>query len=95
VFEFSGFFSSFSGSFVHNLNEFLSLGILGVSLSLLLGSKGDEVIKNLLEFGDSLFDVSDFGVVSVEVLITSGLVGSVVGIVFLLVGDVSVFNFIE
>jgi len=51
-----------------------------------------QVIEDDLELGVLLFGVGDFVGQSSEVIITSGLEGFVVGIVFLLVSDVSIFD---
>ena len=87
-----GFLRSLVGGFVHNLLEFLLLHELGGSLGVLLVSLTVQVIKDNLEFGVLLFGIGDFVGQSSEVIITSGLEGFVVSIVFLLVSNVSVFD---
>lgn len=86
---------SLSHGLIHNLLEFLLLGVLGVALGLSLVSKGDEVVKDGLEFGGSLFGLGDFVVKTSKVVVTLGLESAVVGIVFLLVSDVSVLNLVK
>lgn len=90
-----GFFGSLVGGFVHNLLEFFLFHEFGGSLGVLLVSFSIQVIEDNLEFGVLLFSLGDFVGKASEIIITSSLESFVVGIVFLLVSNVSVFNGVE
>jgi hypothetical protein len=95
LFEAVGFFTSLVGGVINDLLEFTSLLILGSSLSNLLVSDGGNFFKLLLKLGWLCLWFSDVLVKGSKVVIADILETSVWGIIFLLVGDVSVFKGVE
>lgn len=93
--ESGSFFTSLVGGFVHNLLEFFLFHEFSGSLGILLVSLWVQVIKGCLEFGVLLFSLGYLVGKTSEVIITSSLELFVVGIVFLLVSNVSVFDGVE